>query len=68
MELEAVISYKDEDASEFEDITSSCNAIGYEYIKPAPYAIKLSTELWATMAKSASVTPTDTVSKNRQIS
>ncbi|PNP74084.1 hypothetical protein FNYG_12600 [Fusarium nygamai] len=62
IELEAGIGYKDEDASEFEDITSSCNATGYEYTKPAPYATTLSTEWWATMAKSASVTPTDTVS------
>ncbi|KAF4445190.1 hypothetical protein FACUT_159 [Fusarium acutatum] len=68
MELEAGISYKDEDASEFEDITSSCNATGYEYTKPAPYATTLTTEWWATMAKSASVTPADTESRNRQLS
>ncbi|KAI7768801.1 hypothetical protein LZL87_000348 [Fusarium oxysporum] len=58
IELEAGISYNDEDASEFEEITSSCNATGYDYTKPAPYATTLSTESWATMAKTASATPT----------
>ncbi|KAF5977522.1 domain-containing protein [Fusarium coicis] len=64
IELEAGISYKDGDASEFEDITSSCNATGYDYTKPTPYATTLPTEWWATMENSASITPTDSVSKN----
>ncbi|KAJ4283469.1 hypothetical protein NW764_002864 [Fusarium oxysporum] len=58
IELEAGISYNDEDASEFEEMTSSCNATGYDYTKPAPYATTLSTESWATMVKSALAIPT----------
>uniref|UniRef100_A0A0D2XCC9 Uncharacterized protein n=1 Tax=Fusarium oxysporum (strain Fo5176) TaxID=660025 RepID=A0A0D2XCC9_FUSOF len=45
-------------ASEFEEMTSSCNATGYDYTKPAPYATTLSTESWATMVKSALAIPT----------
>ncbi|SCO83896.1 uncharacterized protein FRV6_08023 [Fusarium oxysporum] len=58
IELEAGISYNDEDVSEFEEMTSSCNATGYDYTKPAPYATTLSTESWATMVKSALAIPT----------
>ncbi|KAH7209645.1 hypothetical protein DER44DRAFT_883580 [Fusarium oxysporum] len=58
IELEAGISYNDEDASEFEEMTSSCNATGYDYTKPAPYATTLSTESWSTMVKGASAIPT----------
>ncbi|KAH7266822.1 uncharacterized protein BKA55DRAFT_152516 [Fusarium redolens] len=58
IQLQAGISYNNEDASEFQEMTSSCDATGYEYSKPAPYATTLSSESWATMAKSPSTTPT----------
>jgi hypothetical protein len=39
MQLSSPFGYDDEGAATFASLTSICNAEGYSYVTPAPYAI-----------------------------
>lgn len=58
IQLEAPVAYDDEGASEFESLTSSCQATGYTYTQPSSYALNSTTARPTATSTATDLAPT----------